>query len=72
MAMPSVKPDMSGAQKEIVGKDVQPNQKKDTAKSGAAQMAALRRSSGGTGAGAHSRTLRSYEGWMTRRYCVCG
>jgi hypothetical protein len=38
----------------MLGKDVQANQKNDTAKNGAEIMATLNLNSGGTGFGAHS------------------
>ena len=65
---PMANPASNGAQNEIDGKDVQPNQKNDTAKMGAAIKAISSRSSGGIIAGACFSISRSYRGLNIRRY----
>lgn len=56
---PSPPPASIGTQYEIEGYEVQPNQKKETAKIGAPTKAISRRFSGGTGSGAYSFMKRS-------------
>ena len=68
IAYPMNTPDIIGAQNEMEGYDVQPNQKKAMAKMGAAMMASPRRSSGGTLSGLYCSMSRSYCGLKKRRY----
>lgn len=56
---PNRKPDIIGAQNEILGFDVHASQKKAIAKEGPANIATSRRFSGGTGRGAYSKMARS-------------
>ena len=57
---PMASPASIGAQNEIVGYDVHPNQKNETAKIGAAITAIFIRFSGGTIFGLYSSIRRSY------------
>jgi len=62
MEYPMSRPEDKGTQKDIHGKEVQPNQKKEAANRGPAMSAISRRCSGGTGLGANRAASFWYKG----------
>lgn len=68
MENPNGRPAIIGAQNEILGYDVQANQKKEIAKIGPETIAISRRTSGGTGLGACLAIALMYRGLKYKIY----
>ena len=68
MENPNGRPAIIGAQNEILGYEVQANQKKEMTKMGLETTAISRRTSGGTGSGAYLSIAFLYRGLKYKIY----